>query len=113
MTLPPVVGDGSDLYLPIRVGKEGFIYDFSEIGNVEADSSGSDTYTGSVSNTTNRIIADGSQYLTAGYSPLGIPYSRLQSKYWVSSVNQPRYGTGLNFVSSYIQAASTSNLFFL
>lgn len=104
LTAPPPNADGSSLYLPLVLTKEGMGYDLSQVGNVEADSSGSDTYTGSVSNTTNRIIADGSQYLTAGYSALGIPFARLQSKYWIPSINQSRYGSGNNFVNATAQS---------
>lgn len=100
---PPPNADGSSLYLPLVLTKEGLGYDLSQVGNVEADSTGSDSYTGSVSNTTNRIVGDGSQYLTAGYSALGIPFARLQSKYWIPSINQSRYGTGNKFVNATAQ----------
>lgn len=98
---PPPEGDGSNLFLPLVLTKEGLGYDDSSIGHVEADTSGSDAYTGSVSTTTNLIKADGSQYLTAGYSPLGIPYARLQKKYQIDTLSGfPRYGTGDKFVTA-------------
>lgn len=109
--VPPTPNpDSSNLYLPVVLTKDGLGYDSSQIGNVEMDSTGSDTYSGSLSTTTNRMLADGNGYLTQVYSSLGIPFSRLQAKYWIPSINQNRYGTGPNFVAAAIQAASTSNI---
>lgn len=110
LTAPTPNPDGSSLYLPLVLTKEGLGYDLSQVGNIEGDSTGFDTYTGSISNTTNRIICDGSSYLTAGYSSLGIPFSRLQSKLWIPSINQSRYGTGNNFVASQVLNSSASSL---
>lgn len=101
MTLPPIEPDGSNLYLPVRVGREGLLYDSSEIGNIIADQS-ANIFSGSLSPTTNLMKADGSSYLVKGYSPLGIPYSRLFSVFLNNETNFPIFGTGKNFVSTAI-----------
>lgn len=98
---------GSDLYLPIVMTQQGATFDKGVVGKIEAP-------VGLVpspnSNTaySNDMPCDGAQYLTAGYSFLGIPYSRLQS-YLVSFQSQgafptlgiPAYGTGANFATLY------------
>lgn len=108
---PPVPNiDGSSLYLPLVLTKDGYGYDASIIGNVEAASGLPSNFNGSISTVTNLIKADGSQYFTEGYSTLGIPFARLQAKYFNTTLNQPIYGTGTNFASTYVQSA-TDHLF--
>jgi hypothetical protein len=100
--IPTPNPNGSSLYLTLKLGLEGFIYDSSEVGEIVAKSTLIDFNNTSISTISNELYCDGSQYLTAGYSPLGIPYSRLQAKlvYAASSLNLPIYGTGLNFASA-------------
>lgn len=110
LTPPTPLVNGGDLYLPIVLTKDGYGYDKSIVGNVEAQSGLLSNFTDSISTTTNLIKADGSQYFTNGFSSLGIPFSRLQAKYFNTTLNQPIYGTGADFASSYIQSA-TDHLF--
>jgi hypothetical protein len=107
--MPTPNPDGSDLYLPLRLTTKGMIWDSAEVGQIVALSSPG-SFTNSISTETNELLADGTAYSTAGYSPLGIPYSRLQAKYWSSVTNLPRYGTGIDFVTSYIPSATTNIL---
>lgn len=105
---PPVpLSNGNDLYLQPILTQNGYIYDFSEIGMVFPITY---NFSGSLHPTYNLMKLDGSQYLTSGYSPLGIPFSRLQSVYFNASLGQPIYGTGPQFVSSYIPSIN-SNIF--
>jgi len=90
--------DGSDLYLPLKLTSTGLIFDDSEIGDLVSETQLS-VYVNSLHPTTNRMLADGAQYPTDGYSPLGIPYKRLWNKYWEPTKGYPRYGTGKNYVT--------------
>lgn len=90
--------DGSDLYLMPKLTAIGWIYDDSCIGDVAFESQ-NDVYVDNLHPTSNRLLPTGQKYETIGYSPLGIPYGRLQQKYWVSSANIPRYGTGADYFS--------------
>jgi hypothetical protein len=101
--------DGSDLYLPLKLTQEGLTFDNSCVGDVVSESQTS-VYVGSLHPTSNRMLADGGQYETAAYSSLGIPFSRLQAKYWNSTLNLPIYGTGLDYAVAYISANSTSQI---
>lgn len=109
--MPTPAADGSDLYLPLLLTPSGMTFDTSQIGNVVAKSV--DTgFTGSISNTTNELIADGKSYLVSGYSPLGIPYSRLWNTY---KVGAPTYlslhGNGYGFINAN-SLTGTDELFF-
>lgn len=98
--------DNSELYLPVRLGPEGLLYDDSEIGEVVTESNLS-MYVDSLHPTSNKMLADGSQYETAGFSPLGIPFARLQAKYWDDNLNLPIYGTGASyFLASGVNSAN-------
>ncbi len=101
--------DSSNLYLPVRLGPQGLIYDDSEIGEVIAESNLSE-YVSSLHPTSNKMLADGSQYETAAYSSLGIPYSRLQAKYWDSTLQLPIYGTGAEYFIAAINPVITNQL---
>lgn len=98
-TLPTPDPNGYDLYLPLRYGPGGYYFDQSEIGDIVSKTT--NNFTNSISNTGNELLADGKQYLTTDYSPLGIPYARLQQKLFIdnSSFVGPRYGTGIDFVT--------------
>lgn len=82
-----------DLYLVQRLGPQGLIYDRSEIGEVIEESNIS-VYVDSLHPDTNKMLANGAQYETAAYSPLGVPFARLQAKYWNDTFQVPIYGTG-------------------
>lgn len=86
--------DNSNLYLPIKLTPTGTFYDDSEIGEVISEANISN-YVNSLHPTSNKMLCDGTQYETAAYSPLGIPYSRLQAKIWDGTY--PIYGTGLQY----------------
>lgn len=98
--------DSSNLYLPLVLTPEGLGYNSACVGDVVAESNFIN-YTNSISTVTNRLLADGSQYPTNGYSPLGIPYKRLFNNYFSDGL-YPRYGTGSAFVISY-QTDNLSN----
>jgi hypothetical protein len=93
--------NAKDLYLPIILSPTGLTYDTSVIGKIYASS-----YSALEKGELN---CDGSQYLTSGYSSDGIPYSRLQEKYFISPKGMPLWGTGLNFVSTYYTNSDTSS----
>jgi hypothetical protein len=101
--------DGSDLYLPLQLTAEGLRFDDGEIGDGVPESQIS-VYVNSLHPTTNRLLPDGSQYETLAYSPLGIPFARLQSKYWDTNLNLPRYGTGPAFALAYVPAGTNQIL---
>ncbi len=88
--MPTPAANGDDLYLPLVLTPTGMTFDHSEIGSIIADTT--DSITG------NHLLCDGSAYKTSDYSALGIPYSRLQSRIFVSSINAPKWGTGTAFI---------------
>jgi hypothetical protein len=85
--------DASSLYLPWHLTLSGMVFDDGCIGDVVTESQVS-VYVDSLHPTTNRMLADGSQYERLAYSTLGIPFNRLFQKYWNSTLNVPIYGTG-------------------
>jgi hypothetical protein len=92
--------DGSDLYLTLKLTAEGMTWDTSSIGVITSYLTTSTTeFVNSLSTITNYMLCDGAVYSTTGYSPLGIPYARIQSKLWSSTYNLPITGTGANFVT--------------
>lgn len=97
--------DGSDLYLKPALTDNGWVYDDACIGDIVMESQLS-VYVDSLHPSTNRMLPDGAQYLTSGYSPLGIPFARLQSKYWDAAINAPAYGTGDDYLTAYISNLS-------
>lgn len=101
--------DGSDLYLPLKLTQQGLTFDDGEIGDVCQESQ-LPNYTNSLHNTTNRMLPDGSQYETAAYSALGIPFARLQSKYYNATVNAPEWGTGPQYFIGVYQEPATTEL---
>lgn len=95
---PTPAHDGSDLYLPVRLSPTGLEYDHSEIGKIVASIS--------LTPGIGELLCDGARYLTAGYSSDGIPYSRLQAKLFNTTINLPIYGTGVDFITMYQEAAA-------
>jgi hypothetical protein len=100
----------NDLYLPVVITPKGVQADHSGVGSIEALTDDED-FDGSVSTVGNQLICDGGAYLTTGYSPLGIPYSRLQGRVWNSSTNLPKFGTGQDYATAYIPTTASSNIF--
>lgn len=103
--MPTPAADGSDLYLPLVLTPGGMTFDDGDIGKARASTTFVDS--ASISTTTNELKCDGSQYLTTAYSPLGIPYARLQRKYFNTTTNFPIWGTGSNYKSAYINSGSS------
>jgi hypothetical protein len=101
--LRPAKSDGSDLYLPIIMAQQGFEYDATQIGFIYPNSG--------PNNPPNYLFCDGSQYLTNGYSSLGIPYARLFNVLFDNILNLPIYGTGVDFVTTSIEAAGSALIF--
>jgi hypothetical protein len=97
--------DGMDLYLPMKLTPRGTFYDNSEIGEIIEESNLS-IYVNSLHPTSNKMLTDGNQYATAGYSPLGIPFARLQSEYWDESAGIPLYGTGKSYFVAVLVSAT-------
>lgn len=99
--------DGSDLYLPIILGKGGFRFDNSDIGKIYP--------TLSTNLASNEWYLDGSQKYTGDYSDSGIPNSRLFNVLWNNGVygNVPRFGTGANWVTAYIPTVGTAGTIYL
>lgn len=96
--------DGSDLYLPPLLTREGWIYDTSIIGSYKFKSYDSLEF--------NELACDGSKYETQDYSSLGIPYRRLWEKWFNLTLNIPIYGTGKDYFSGIYpnDAVDTSTL---
>lgn len=101
--------DGSNLYLTLRLGAEGLVYDESEVGEIIYESNVSD-YVDSLHPSSNKMLANGEKYETNAYSPLGIPYSRLQKKYWNDTLQVPIYGTGADYALALINPAITPEI---
>lgn len=91
--LPVANPDGSDLYLPIVYTQTGFNFSDNDIGKIYT---ATDLFMG-ISTTTNEIRCDGEKLITQDYSPLGIPFSRLQKKIFSSLSLAPFFGTGLDY----------------
>lgn len=94
--------DGSDLFCTVQLTPSGMQWNRGEIGTL-VDTIDYTQFNGtSLSTITNLMIADASSYITANYSPLGIPYARLQAILWNSTYNLPAAGTGSTFATTYI-----------
>ncbi len=106
--LPTPAADGSNLYLPIVLTQTGFNYDSGDIGKIIANASPNDS--AAISTTTNELLCNGASYAVDGYSPLGIPYSRLWNKIWNSTNQVPAYGTGDSYSIAYINSGNTAQL---
>jgi hypothetical protein len=94
--------DGSDLFLVPRLTRTGWIYDDAEIGASFTDFAliDFDGATG-LHAASNLMLAAGYKYITAEYSPLGIPFRRLFNKIFDDTVgvNVPLYGTGADYLT--------------
>lgn len=101
--LPTPNPDGSSLYLPLVLTQQGATYDDSGIGEIFAA-------VRPLSATNNELACDGSSYTTTAYSPLGVPYARLQKKLFNATYAMPIFGTGAAFVNAYINSGSLAHL---
>jgi hypothetical protein len=101
--------DGWNLYLTPQYTLEGTQFDMSEIGDIIPMTNVAN-FTNSLSTNTNRMMCDGNSYITADYSPLGIPFARLQSVLWNSTYKVPVTGTGLNFATVYVTANPSNQI---
>lgn len=99
--------DGSDLYLPMIKTKDGWTYDYSVIGRIEAYPA-----TTSWLSSYPMIICNGTQISGEGYDAQGVPYSRLRTFLLANSpiTNIPLYGTGLQFGTAYVPAGSATQI---
>ena len=89
--LPVPAYNGANLYLPIIAGPEGFLYDLSGIGQVfmtVQDTAGP-----------GYLQCDGTKYITSQQSADGVPFSRLQSILFLTSIRGPMFGTGLDYMT--------------
>lgn len=96
--------NGFDLYLPAVLTKSGLTFSDADIGKIfsamyEILPIG-------------ELDCDGTQYLTEDYSSDGIPYARLQAK-WFNTANQTNYfGNGSNYAeANYTNINPGSNTF--
>jgi hypothetical protein len=107
--MPTPAENGADLYLPVVLTKEGMKFDDSAIGDIVAKNN-IDYFDGSISTKSNELLAYGDTYKTSEYSPLGIPYSRYQSKIYNTTLKAPIYGTGPAFVDTYVNTTVSNDL---
>lgn len=88
-----------DLGLPLILGQNGITYDESVIGDIEITMIENAGF--------GRLVCDGqTSYDTTLYSSDGIPYARLGSKLFNSTLNCPLFGTGPQFVTLAINSDS-------
>ncbi len=99
--LPTPAYDGSDLYLPFILTREGATYDMSGIGSIVGKVTPAEN---------NELLCDGSSYPTTGYSSLGIPYSRIQNKLFSNTLNAPIFGTATDWANAYISVGLSTML---
>jgi hypothetical protein len=107
--MPTPNPDGSDLYLTLRLTPQGMTWDSSEIGEIIALTHQED-FDGEHHGDTNLLRAGGQAYVSSAYSPIGIPYSRLQGKWWDATSKLPKFGTGIDFATAYIPTGTTNIL---
>lgn len=109
--MPTPNPDGSDMYLPIKLGPNGYFADISEVGDIVNKTTDGD-FVDSISTISNELLCDGKGYITSEYSPLGIPYSRLQSRLfnYGDTLNVPRFGTGPNFITAYLMNGANQKI---
>lgn len=96
--------NGFDLYCPAVLGSSGLLFDHSSIGEIIGLMETITSING------NLIFCDGTQFFTYDYSPLGIPYLRLQRILFDATTNGSLFGTGANFSDTYVSAGNTSQL---
>jgi hypothetical protein len=95
------VQDGSNLYLPLVMTLNGLQFDNSAIGEI---------YASFVAPVNNELLCDGTSYLSAGISSLGIPYSRLFNKWYSASTRGTIFGSGPSWLNCYLSTGVTGLL---
>lgn len=96
--------NAQNLYLPIRLGKNGFEYDTSIIAKIFSS--------GSTIIDIGELLCNGSQYAVDEYSTDGIPYSRLYNKIKMDNYfEMPRWGTGDNFITPFFNVDENDAFF--
>lgn len=100
--MPTPKADGSDLFLPLRLTHTGLEFDSSEVGYPIPSFQ--------LTPNVGQLIANGNSYVNGGYSSDGIPYSRLFSKYFSGSNNCCLFGTGYQFVNTYVSTIANQKL---
>jgi hypothetical protein len=93
---------GFDLFCSLRLTLSGLEFDHSEIGKIYA--------TSYITPNVGELLCNGTQYDSLEYSSDGIPYARLQAVLFDVSSSYPVWGTGLNYVSSYVIDSDLSAL---
>lgn len=96
--------NGFDLYLPAVLTPSGLTFSHADIGKIYA----------AMYETLpiGELDCDGTQYLTENYSSDGIPYARLQAKWFSSADNTNYFGNGANYAqANYTNVAPGSNTF--
>jgi hypothetical protein len=101
---------GLDLYLPLVLTPQGMVFDHSQVGEVVGNFTNPTSINNINYGVNNQIYCDGSTIITSAYSPIGIPFSRLQSVLFNSTYNIPIFGTGANFATAYVTAGATSTI---
>jgi len=105
--------DGSDLFCPLVLTREGMQFDHSGIGMIYASPSAVPAPSSSTS-TTNLLPCDGATYVSSDYSFLGIPYTRLANYLTAASGigHYPAYGTGADFATGWTDTGISPNTSF-
>lgn len=96
--------DGSTLYLPLVDTVEGLAYSTADIGKIYA----STTDTPEIG----ELLCNGDQYDPTSRATRAngyIPYSRLWNKWFNLSTNLPKYGTGLDYDTAYVNNLSPAS----
>ena len=93
---------GMNNYLPVVMSPTGFTFSDADIGKI---------FSGMYNTLPiGEIDCDGTQYLTEAYSTDGIPYARLQAKWFSSSTSANFFGNGANYAAaSYTNVSAPSN----
>lgn len=100
-SIPTPDPDGMDLYLSPVLTRGGMAFDRSVLAKPYASLT-SPVSPLNTAATTNEMLLDGSEYLTAGYSTIGVPFRRLQQILFNTTYQIPKFGTGATFVNAYI-----------
>lgn len=104
--------DGTTLYLPVISTLKGLVYDDSNIGKVEPYFV-TENPPSAVDENTNLLLCDGASYQYEAYSPLGIPYSRLGQKLFITDLGANIFGNGPDFVDVGIPDPGVDSVFFI
>lgn len=112
--MPTPNPDGSDLFCPLVLTREGMTFDHSGIGKIYADS-GTVLATSNPLATTNDMPMDGTSYISGNYSAIGIPYKRLSDALHAKSniSSYPLWGTGPNYATAWRNYADNNQFYII